>query len=318
MRLTVASLFALSVLACNGSSPTSPGPGDGGAASGDASASAGLDGTGVADAQTAQGDGAAEQSDGSITSPNDAGGAGQGEAGSLIDAGSAGDASTTGGGDASGDSSAGDAAPSFVPSDPFTIDTTRPPISFAQLAAYLPAGSTGVTHGTFTVVSRTRQCAAVTGCAAWSSRPAVVDVMDVGNVLACARVLIAGGTPSLTLTTTSGPFIRLLLPSDVPTQPAGEGTCTEEFSLGFVWDDPDSGAGDLSGVGAINDVIGHGGVLLFPSAELNVKSPDDTSLELSGRINDDGTFQAVSVLGYGSSITYGANEESQVAVYGQL
>lgn len=204
----------------------------------------------------------------------------------------------------------------FVPADPFTVDSSRAAITFAQLAAYFAPGATSVQLGTFSVVGRHRQCAEGS-CSDWTPSPSVTVVEESFNQLACANRLTAGGTAELDLI--AGPSIRLLLNGPVDEIPAGTDSCTDTFELEYVNDADDSGAEALTGAPSVffPDASFPSG-LWFPTTIPNSTANLDGAINLSGRINDDGSFQFVSVLSAETTDLNGANQENQIALYGQL
>jgi hypothetical protein len=203
--------------------------------------------------------------------------------------------------------------PTFTPPDPFTIDTSRPPISFAGLAAYIPAGGSDVKTGWFTVVSRSRHCTDGTGCSAWSSTPAEVEP---DRTMDCAHALITSGTPEIELS--FGPILELTLSAPSPAISTNVGSCVETFQLGSVNEAPDSGAGSLVSGANVLSPEGILGNLEFPTATLGPADVDGI-IQLNGRINDDGTFQAVSQLGQPTTaVPTPANMQFQIAIYGHL
>jgi hypothetical protein len=88
-----------------------------------------------------------------------------------------------------------------------------------------------------------------------------------------------------------------------------------------VIDAPDSGAGNLTSNVRIRAPNGIDlAELAFPSAASPPSDLDlDGTIELDARLNEDGSFQAVSRLGQPTkAMPTPANMQGQVAIYGQL
>jgi hypothetical protein len=128
----------------------------------------------------------------------------------------------------------------------------------------------------------------------------------------------SGGTPELRLD--SGRIIHLVLAGASP-EIGGTYDCTETFDVFAVSDTPDSGAGNLTSDIRITAPDGtHVAGLQFPSAASPPADPDlDGTIEIDARINEDGSFQAVSRLGKPTTaMPTPANMQGQIAIYGHL
>jgi hypothetical protein len=216
----------------------------------------------------------------------------------------------------SGAGDGGDGGPGFVPADPFTIDTSRPAMTFAKLATYFPVAATDVNTGSFTYVSRTRKCADITGCTAWTTPSLPPLAVNASTPLDCTMALPSGGVPHLTLAATTPAVISVNLLGSVAGTDGGP-PCTVMLGPPYVFDDVDAGTSNITfqnNFEMLEPSKGWTGALFFSQAT----DQTNGNIVFNGRINEDGTFQFVTVLGAMTACTYCANEENQIAVYGKL
>jgi hypothetical protein len=194
-----------------------------------------------------------------------------------------------------------DAAPDAppVPADAFTLDTTKQPMTFAQLTTYFGAGETSAAVGSYTLRMRTRSaCNEVTGCTPWVD-PSPVSLMESGGA---QHVPLTTGTATLNLDVdASPPRISITF---------GDGGL--DVTCGYV---PQTGDASWSCTGRAG-----AGLLWFYAYYLGSPRLDNTTyLAWRGQIASDGTYHFVSELGseLGTAVD-GANNLGQLAIFGSL
>lgn len=184
------------------------------------------------------------------------------------------------------------------PADPFTIDPTKTPMLFEQLATYFAPGETIAAVGSYQVHLRSRTaCNAITGCTPWIG-PGTVTLMESNGA---PRVPPATGGATLKLDVASSPPRISLELAGSPVR----------FTCGYA---PEGGTPvwDCSTYGS--------GLLWFYGSYLGSPRLDNTTLILwRGLIATDGTYQFVSRLAsdLGTAVD-GANNLQQMAIVGTL
>jgi hypothetical protein len=205
--------------------------------------------------------------------------------------------------DASPDALAlGDAPPDApsVPADVFTVDSSKQPITFAQLVPYFGPGETSAAVGSYQLRMRTRAaCNEVTGCTAWMD-PSPVSLMESNGA---QHVPATTGTATLQLDVDSSP----------PRISIDFADGALRFTCGYV---PQTGAASWDCSGR----AGGSGLLWFYGYYLGHPRLDNTTyLAWHGQIASDGTYHFVSELAsnLGTAVD-GANNLGQLAIYGSL
>lgn len=194
-----------------------------------------------------------------------------------------------------------DAAPDAppVPVDVFTPDTTKSPMTFAQLTTYFGAGETSAAVGSYELRMRTRTaCNEVTGCTPWVE-PSPVKLMESGGG---QYVPLTTGTATLNLDVGSSPPRISITFADGGLS----------FTCGYV---PQTGDASWSCSGTSS-----AGLLWFYAYYLGHPRLDNTTyLAWRGQIASDGTYQFVSELAsdLGTAVD-GANNLGQLAIFGSL